>query len=91
MEELRVRKEILDSSCLIACACEGVSGRSLIFYETNSSDTTSEIFVLLPLSSHLQVPIESAYDDPLIRVFGTRFFSSVNKNRVPVIAVMPFT
>jgi hypothetical protein len=38
-------------------------------YETNSNDTTRAISMFLPPSSHLghlQVPIESAYDDPLI-------------------------
>ena len=38
------------------------------FYETNSSDTTSAISMFSPSSSHLQleVPVELAYDDPLI-------------------------
>jgi hypothetical protein len=36
------------------------------FYGTNSSGTTSAVSVLLSSSSYLQVPVESAYDDPLI-------------------------
>ena len=40
--------------------------RGTDFHETNSTDTTSAISMLLPSPSHLQVAVESAYDDPLI-------------------------
>ena len=35
-------------------------------YKTNSNDSARAISMLLPSSSHLQVPMKSTYDDPLI-------------------------